>query len=163
MPFPEITGRVAPRNATSALPVGCSIALASRQGFVGANSTTIVITEVSTFGQAFLTGDPTKNPNYLQVDIDAINKTFTDASNKADGHLPLATVTTVADALANAESTKDLATRSIAAAQKLRAAHAALAENVKVKATLAEAIAEVTSLAEEVKAAKALKKKIDDA
>lgn len=80
---------------------------------------------------------------------------------KYDGRQPIEIVSNVATEIIDEDNDIQLAKSAIKAAEAYRKAHSRLAENLKKKEDIKSMIEEIQVLANEVKAAQSLKKKLE--
>ncbi len=90
-----------------------------------------------------------------------LGKAYKMAVKKHGGLLPFRTVSVVGKGLVSIDDAKKLAEDAMRAAKTFREAHGALASNVEQKRSLKGIIEQIQVLADEVKAARKIKKKLD--
>jgi hypothetical protein len=112
--------------------------------------------------QSVKEGDAVLNPGgLLSNEINAVSKKYKDTAGRFEGKQPPSLPFAVADEIEAADIAAKLAGEALQAARSYRLAHAKLAVVVAKKEELRDIIVEVQTLAEEVKSAQDLKKKLD--
>jgi hypothetical protein len=95
--------------------------------------------------------------NSLGWERDNYKQMVIGADRMQPGRLPLSTVLTVTEVLVQIDTATALALRIPETSRSLRAAHQRLAERLRSPRTLQEGIAEIRALADEIKAAQAIR------
>lgn len=103
----------------------------------------------------------TKTDGLITSEVNQIKDIYTTIVPRYGGKQPLDVVTYVTTGMIAGDEDLQLAKKTIKAAEAYRDAHSKLAENLKNKEDIATMIKEVQVLVDEVKAAQALKKKLD--
>jgi hypothetical protein len=118
--------------------------------------------DVQNLSRFYLSEGGAEDANSVEAELNGIMVTYTNIVNAAGGKVGIQQINHAWEAYATYNTAKDLAKAVDRSAAAYRSAHAELSKVVTRRATLKDRIQQIQTLADEIKAAQKLKRKLDE-